>query len=88
MMKLDAHCAVDEGFDVKLMADCEPDWTVVPRMFNLDIETFKPKRHKRTDYMWISYESPKQFRAMYYDKTCTPDYIRDKGDKLRQPKND
>jgi len=35
IMKCDAHCAFDEGFDVKLMADCEPDWTVVPRMYNL-----------------------------------------------------
>lgn len=35
IMKLDAHCAVAPGFDVVLMADCEPDWTVVPRMFNL-----------------------------------------------------
>lgn len=35
IMKLDAHCAVDEGFDVKLMADCEPDWTVIPRQYNL-----------------------------------------------------
>lgn len=35
IMKLDAHCAVDEGFDVKLMADCEYDWTVIPRMYNL-----------------------------------------------------
>ena len=35
VMKLDAHCAVDKGFDVKLMADCEPDWTVIPRMYNL-----------------------------------------------------
>ena len=35
MMKLDAHCIVDEGFDVKLMADCETNWTVVPRMYNL-----------------------------------------------------
>ncbi len=35
IMKLDAHCIVDEGFDVKLMADCEPNWTVVPRMYNL-----------------------------------------------------
>ena len=37
IMKLDAHCAVDEGFDVKLMADCEYDWTVVPRMYNLHV---------------------------------------------------
>lgn len=35
IMKLDAHCAVDEGFDIKLMADCEYDWTVIPRMYNL-----------------------------------------------------
>jgi len=35
IMKVDAHCAFDQGFDVKLMADCEPDWTVIPRMYNL-----------------------------------------------------
>lgn len=35
IMKCDAHCSFDQGFDVKLMADCEPNWTVIPRMFNL-----------------------------------------------------
>lgn len=35
VMKCDAHCAFDKGFDVKLMAECEPDWTVIPRMYNL-----------------------------------------------------
>lgn len=35
IMKLDAHCIVDEGFDVKLMADCEYNWTVVPTLYNL-----------------------------------------------------
>lgn len=35
VMKLDAHCAVAEGFDVALMAACQPDWTVIPRMYNL-----------------------------------------------------
>lgn len=35
VMKLDAHSAVDKGFDVKLMTDCEKDWTVIPRMYNL-----------------------------------------------------
>jgi len=67
IMKLDAHCAVDEGFDVKLAADCEPDWTVIPRMYNLDIETWKPKLHKKTDYMYISSpQAEKPFRAKYY----------------------
>src|SRR3972149_7316208 len=37
IMKLDAHCAVDEGFDVKLMAECDGDWTVIPRMYNLHV---------------------------------------------------
>lgn len=35
IMKVDAHCAFDRGFDVKLIRDCEPDWTVIPRMYNL-----------------------------------------------------
>jgi hypothetical protein len=37
IMKLDGHCAVDKGFDVKLMADCEKDWTVIPRMYRLHV---------------------------------------------------
>ena len=35
VMKLDAHCAVDKGFDKKLMDGYEPDWTLVPTMWNL-----------------------------------------------------
>lgn len=68
IMKLDAHCAVDKGFDVKLVADCEPDWTVVPRMYNLDIETWKPKLHKRTDYMYIGHNEGRLLRAEYFNK--------------------
>jgi glycosyltransferase involved in cell wall biosynthesis len=35
ILKTDAHSMLDEGFDVKLAADCEYDWTVIPRMYNL-----------------------------------------------------
>lgn len=35
LMKIDAHCAVDEGFDVKMMAEMRDDWTMVPMMYNL-----------------------------------------------------
>jgi len=41
IMKCDAHCAFDQGFDVKLMGDCEYDWTVVPRMYNLHVFNWK-----------------------------------------------
>lgn len=67
IMKLDAHCAVDEGFDVKLMETCKYDWTVIPRMYNLDIATWMPKRHKRTDYMYIGNAPGRKLRAEYYN---------------------
>lgn len=35
LAKCDAHCAFDEGFDVKLMDGMQDDWTVVPVMRNL-----------------------------------------------------
>lgn len=35
ILKTDGHSMLDEGFDVKLPADCEYDWTVLPRMYNL-----------------------------------------------------
>lgn len=35
LMKLDAHCALDENFDEKLLATFELHWTVVPAQYNL-----------------------------------------------------
>lgn len=35
VMKLDAHCAVDEGFDVKMIAEMKDDYTLIPAMYNL-----------------------------------------------------
>ncbi len=66
LMKLDAHCAVGPGFDRILIEDYQEGWTVVPRMYNLDIETWTPKLHKRTDYMYIGMEEGRELRAEYY----------------------
>lgn len=44
IMKCDAHCSFDEGFDIKLMADCEYDWTVIPRMYNLHAFNWRCKK--------------------------------------------
>ena len=35
VMKVDAHCSFDRGFDVKMMADMQDGWTMVPIMRNL-----------------------------------------------------
>ena len=37
LIKCDAHCAFDEGFDVKMMEVIQPDWTMVPMMRNLHV---------------------------------------------------
>jgi glycosyltransferase involved in cell wall biosynthesis len=75
LCKLDAHCCVDEGFDVKLAADCEYGWTVIPRMKNLDPDTFMPRFHddeelafrkgKIVDYMYMGIEKG-ELRTLYY----------------------
>lgn len=35
VMKLDAHCAMDEGFDVKMIDEMQDDITMIPMMYNL-----------------------------------------------------
>jgi len=91
IMKLDAHCSVGPGFDRILKADCKYEWTMVPRMHNLDIATFQPKfiedpelgirRGKVHDYMYISGpQHEKPFRAMYYGNYG--------GAKTKKPKSD
>lgn len=67
IMKIDEHCMVDEGFDVKLAEDCEDMWVVVPRRYRLDAENWKLIEDNRppVDYMFLAYpyERPQ-------DKTC------------------
>lgn len=67
IMKIDEHCMVDQGFDVKLSADCKNNWVVIPRRYRLDAENWKLIEDGRApiDYMYIAYpyERPN-------DKTC------------------
>ena len=66
LMKLDAHCAVGKGFDRILLEYAKPGWTQVPRMYNLDVDTWQPKKHKVTDYMYIGWNEKNEMRALYY----------------------
>jgi len=50
ILKLDGHAIMNEGFDVKLMADCEYDWTVVPRLYNLHAFNWRCKKCGNTWY--------------------------------------
>ena len=35
LMKCDAHCSFDKGFDIKMMTEMHDDWTMAPLMKNL-----------------------------------------------------
>lgn len=41
VMKIDEHCMFDQGFDIKLKADCEDNWVVIPRRYRLDADNWK-----------------------------------------------
>ena len=48
VLKCDAHCSFDKGFDVKLMKDMQDDWTMVPVMRNLHaFDWVCPEGHRR-----------------------------------------
>lgn len=57
ILKIDAHCMVDEGYDVKLKADCNDNWVVVPRRHRLDPETWSLREVGKppADYMYLTY---------------------------------
>lgn len=43
IMKIDAHCIVDEGFDLKLIEVHQPNWVQIPRRYKLDGEKWQRK---------------------------------------------
>jgi hypothetical protein len=48
LMKCDAHCAFDKGFDVKMIAEMHDDWTMAPLMRNLHaFDWVCPNGHRR-----------------------------------------
>lgn len=48
VMKCDAHCSFDKGFDVKMMKEMHDDWTMVPLMKNLHaFDWVCPDGHRR-----------------------------------------
>ncbi len=64
ILKSDAHCMFDQGWDTKLLADMEDNWVVIPRRKRLDAENWaiqdvgKPD----VDYEYLSFpDDPADF---------------------------
>jgi len=58
LMKCDAHCMFDVGFDVKLSSNCKDNWVVTPRRLRLDAEKWciqgSSKHKPPVDYEFMS----------------------------------
>jgi len=52
LMKCDAHCSFDEGFDIKLIENCEYDWTVVPVRYRLNVKLWE-REDKSYEFQYI-----------------------------------
>ncbi len=85
VMKIDEHCMVDEGYDVKLKADCEDNWLVVPRRLRLNAEAWELIEDGRPpiDYMYLAYPYKRlhdptcglygeEWRQRHYDRKDVP----------------
>lgn len=81
IMKIDEHCLVSQGYDLRLKQTCQDDWLVVPRRLRLDAENWKIINDGRNpiDYMYVSYPYRKlldatsglygaEDRQRYYDR--------------------
>lgn len=54
LLKCDAHCMFDEGFDVKLVENYfEDNWIVIPRRYSLDPEAWTTRPKTPIDYHYL-----------------------------------
>lgn len=67
LLKIDEHCMVDEGYDLKLIQDYTEGQIVIPRRYRLDPDNWKIIEDGRPpiDYMHIDYPYQRP-----QDKTC------------------
>lgn len=67
IMKIDEHCMLDDGYDEKLLHDCEDNWIVIPRRYRLawDSWTILVDGRRPIDYMFLAYPFERSF-----DKAC------------------
>jgi glycosyltransferase involved in cell wall biosynthesis len=58
IMKTDAHCTFDEGFDEKLLATIEDDWVVTPQRYKLDVTTWTVMDEPAVVYERLAIDNP------------------------------
>lgn len=82
VMKLDAHCAMDQGFDRKMLAVMQDDMTLVPVLRNLHVynwrcrhcgmERYQGPRPQRCDNETCTFDGPKFRKKVYWFAKPSP----------------
>jgi glycosyltransferase involved in cell wall biosynthesis len=56
ILKIDAHCMFNKGFDGVLKADCQDNWIIIPRRYALDPDKWEIINNPKypVDYMYLS----------------------------------
>jgi len=72
ILKCDAHCMFDDGFDVKLMETIEGNWIVVPRRKRLDAENWCLIEDNRPDIDYM-YLTPEFHGVNWNEKNYSPE---------------
>lgn len=60
LLKCDAHCMFQEGYDEILKTNCDENWIVIPARYSLDPENWTIERNgkPRRDYHYLCYPDP------------------------------
>lgn len=88
IMKIDAHCMVDKGFDTKLIDSCERDTVVIPRRKRLDAENWciQDVGKLDVDYEYLSFpDNPADFGGAGFNGRIWEERIKER---LNNPKYD
>ena len=70
VMKLDAHCSLDDGFDRRIIAalDGHPDWTLVPQQRNLHVFDWRCMNCGHRTYMGPSLDKCEKCGRAEHDR--------------------
>jgi len=63
IMKIDAHCMLDEGFDIKLIKEHQDDWVQIPTRHRLDAENWKIDNGTKDPINYLYVECPDSSRS-------------------------
>ena len=67
IMKADAHCAFGKGFDRILMEDCQPDWTMIPMLYNLHAFNWECQNCGETTYQGVIPKTCKKCNSAHHE---------------------